>query len=105
MIVLLFVSSGRENLGRLPLKVLFPPADVGGMNPVCTDQLVHRFVPFEGFQRHTGSEFCAVRFLLCRHRMTPSSFPIRHSILSSLPVQFSGYIILFVIRYGLGLSV
>jgi len=72
----------RENLRQFGLEVLFPRIDLCGMHPKMTDQLVDGFVPFEGFERYTSFELCAVVVPLCRHIVAPSDLHFRHSILS-----------------------
>jgi hypothetical protein len=82
MVQLALFTSRRENLRPFGLEVLFPLVNLCGMHPKMTDQLVDRFVPFEGFERHSGFEFCTVVVPLCRHVMAPSDLNFRHSILS-----------------------
>jgi hypothetical protein len=55
------------------------------MHPVGTRSLVHRFEPFEGFQRHTGFQLRAVLFPLCRHSLSPH-------LLNALPLTQQFYL-------------
>src|SRR6266571_8485009 len=98
-----FCSSYRENLRHLLLEAMFPMRNLRRMHSVRAGEFIDCVEPFEGFQRHTGFELCAVLFPLCRHPSLLTSCAIihGHSILSSSPVQFSGYIIYFGVAVAL----
>ena len=62
------------------------------VHPVCTGEFVDRFQSFERFEatRALNSALYCFRWV----DLAPLLLSYGHSILSSLPVQFSGYIIL-----------
>src|SRR6266852_6117332 len=68
---------------HLLVETMFPMRNLRRMHPIGTGEFVDRFEPFEGFQRHTGFELCAVLLPLCRHLSSPP-LPLlwtQHSIL------------------------
>src|SRR5262249_11748419 len=87
-------ASCRENLGHLLLEAMFPMCNLRRMHPIGTGEFVDRFEPFEGFERHTGFELCAVLFPLCRHLSSPTFHLLwtQHSILITCPVFGVHYI-------------
>src|SRR5712691_898345 len=87
VVVLALRASCRENLGHLLVETMFPMRNLRRMHTIGTGEFVDRFEPFEGFQRHTGFELCAVLLPLCRHLSSP--LPLlwtQHSILITCPV-------------------
>ena len=86
------VTASRDKGGPL-LAAVRPRGHRGRLHPVHTGSCLDRVEPFERFERHTGCALRTLLFPLCRHRPSPPLHSYGHSSLSSLPVQFSGYII------------
>lgn len=68
MFALVMVAIGTKKPWQLIVEVLFPLANLRGMDAKATREFIDRLVTFERLEGHPGFEFCTVTSALCRHQ-------------------------------------